>query len=69
MPVCLLDNVILDLCYSNLTRETGGFELASTITIVLRANRLTKCTSLPKVDVLCIVSSNSNAGSFLKEFD
>ena len=26
-------------------RETGGFELASTITLVLQANRLTKCAS------------------------
>ena len=32
-------------CYSNLRRETGGFELASTITLVSWANRLTK--SLP----------------------
>ena len=30
-------------CYSNLRRETGGFELASTVTLVLQANRLTKC--------------------------
>ena len=35
-------------CYRNLIRESGGFELASTITIVLRANRLTKCASHPK---------------------
>ena len=28
-------------CYSNLRRETGGFELASTITLALQANRLT----------------------------
>ena len=34
-------------CYSNLRRETGGFELASTITLVLQANRLTKCASHP----------------------
>ena len=26
--------------------ETGGFELASTITLALQANRLTKCASL-----------------------
>ena len=69
MPVCVLDNVILDFCYCNLTRETVGFELALAITIVLRPNQLTKCTSLPTVDVLGIVSSNSNAGSFLKECD
>ena len=29
-------------CYSNLTLKTGGFELASTIILVLQANRLTK---------------------------
>ena len=28
-------------------RETGGFELASTITLVLQAKRLTKCASHP----------------------
>ena len=28
VSVCLIDNLILDFCYSNLTRETGGFELA-----------------------------------------
>ena len=28
-------------------RETGGIELASTITLVLQANRLTKCASHP----------------------
>ena len=34
--------MILGFCYSNLRRETGGLELASTITLVLQANRLTK---------------------------
>ena len=43
--VCLLDDLILGLCYSNLTWETGGFGLTSTVTLVLQANRLTKCTS------------------------
>ena len=38
----------LIFCYSNLTPETGGFELTSTITLVLQANRLTKCASHPK---------------------
>ena len=45
MFVCLLDELILGFCYSDLTSETGGFELASTITLVLQANRLTKCAS------------------------
>ena len=33
--------------YSDLTLETGEFELAWTITLVLQANRLTKCASHP----------------------
>ena len=41
--VCLLDELILDFCYSDLTLETGGFELASTSTLVLQTNRQTKC--------------------------
>ena len=47
MFVCLLDELILGFCYTNLSWETGGFELASTITLVLQANRLTKCASHP----------------------
>ena len=45
MFVCLLDELILGFCYSDLTLETGGFELASTMTPVLQANRLTKCAN------------------------
>ena len=41
--VCLVDELILGFCYSDLTRGTGGFKLASTITLVLQVNRLTKC--------------------------
>ena len=48
MFVCLLDELILGFCYSDLTLETGEFELASSITLVLQANRLTKCASHPK---------------------
>ena len=40
--------MILGFCYSDLTLETSGFELASTITLVLQANRLIKCASYPK---------------------
>ena len=32
-------------CYSNLREETGGLEFTLTITLVLQANRLTKCAS------------------------
>ena len=35
MFICLLDELILGFCYSDLTLETGGFELASSITLVL----------------------------------
>ena len=45
MFICLLHELILGFGYSDLTLETGGFELASTITLVLQANRLTKCAS------------------------
>ena len=45
MLVCLLDELILGFCYSDLTWATGRDELASTITLVLQANRLTKCAS------------------------
>ena len=46
--VCLLDDLILGFCYSNLTREIVGFELAPTTNLVLQANRLSKCVSHPK---------------------
>ena len=48
MFVCLLDELIIGFCYSDLTLETGGFELASTITIVLQVKWLNKCASHPK---------------------
>ena len=38
MFVYLLDELIQGFCYSNLTWETSGFELASTVTLVLQAN-------------------------------
>ena len=44
---CLLDDLILGFCCSNLTRESVGLELASTVTFALQANRLTKCASHP----------------------
>ena len=45
MFVWLLGDLILRFCYSNLRRETGGFEIASTIILVLQVNGLTKCVS------------------------
>ena len=43
MFVCLIDELILGFGYTDLALETCGFELASTITLVLQANWLTKC--------------------------
>ena len=43
--VCLLDDLILGFCYSDLTRKTDGLELISIFTLVLQANWLTKCSS------------------------
>ena len=45
ISVCLRDELILAFCYMNLTLENGWYELASTITLVLQANLLTKCAS------------------------
>ena len=46
MSVCLPDELILGFCYCDLTLETGGFQLASTITLVLQVNRLTNTHQL-----------------------
>ena len=48
MFVCLLDELILGFCYSDLALETSGFQLASIMTLVLQANQLTKYASHPK---------------------
>ena len=55
--VCLLDDLILSFCYRDLSWETGGLKLASTITPVLQANRLTKCASHPKKSSLIMKCS------------
>ena len=47
--VSLLDDLILGSCYSNLTRETSGFEVSSTITLAFQANQLTKYVRHPKI--------------------
>ena len=58
MFVCLLDELMLGFCYNDLTLETGGFELASTIILVLLVNRLTKRAShLVKCDNSSIVET------------
>ena len=62
MFVCLLDELILGLCYSELALETGGFKLASTITLVLQANRLTKCASLSIY--IIFISRDTNQPAF-----
>ena len=48
ISVCLIDDLILGFCYSKLKQETGGLELASTVTLIVQANQLTKCASHPK---------------------
>ena len=50
--VCLLDDLILGYCYSNLTQETGGLKLVLIIAPVLQVNRLIECASHPgsKID-------------------
>ena len=55
---CLLDDLMLGFCYSDLTLETSGYELASTITFALQANRLTKCASHSKSPVCSQVYSS-----------
>ena len=48
-------------CSISLKGETGGFELTSTITLVLQANRLTKCVSHPIfVIYICYFYNNNN---------
>ena len=46
--MCLHVELSLGFCYSYMTWETGGLELASTIILVLQVNRLTKSASHPK---------------------
>ena len=46
MFVSLLDELILGFGYSDLTLEIGGFELASSITLVLQVNRLTMVVTM-----------------------
>ena len=47
--VCLLAELILGFCCSNLIRKTDEFKLALTIALVLQANRLTKFASRLKI--------------------
>ena len=43
----LLVELIFRICYSYMTWRTGGLELASTMILVLQADRLAKCASNP----------------------
>ena len=45
--VCLRDDLVLAVLLQQFQQEIGGLELASTITLVSQANRLTKCASHP----------------------
>ena len=60
MFVCLLDELTIGFCYSDLTLETSRFELASIITLVLQANWLIKCASHPINPITCWFFSSSN---------
>ena len=44
-------------------RETGAFELASTITLVLQENQLTKCASHPQKSVDNVLLREFTAGA------
>ena len=55
---------MVGFCYSGLTLEIGGFELALTITFVFQANQLTKYASHPK----CLHETSLNS-SFDRDDD
>ena len=57
--VCLLVDLIQGFCYSYLTLETGGLELATTIILVLQANWLTKCSSHPCLNLKLLIKKFS----------
>ena len=65
MFVCLLEGLILGFCHSDLTLETGGFELTWTITPALQANRLTKCASHPNYWVIIFQIMLINTSHFI----
>ena len=50
---CLCDDLILAFLLLQVRWETSGLELLSIITLVLQANRLTKCASHPKSAQVC----------------
>ena len=60
--------LILGFYYSDLTLETGGFELTSTTTLALQVNWLTKCVSTPYESVLSYSWVGIKRG-ILKSFD
>ena len=57
--VCLLVDLIQGFCYSYLTLETGGLELATTIILVLQANWLTKCSCHPCLNLKLLIKKFS----------
>ena len=66
--VCLLVDLIHGFCCSYLTLETGGLEFASTIILVIQANRLTKCTSHPLIWLLADTVSSEKFSSMTLVF-
>ena len=66
MFVCVLDEMILAFCYCDFTLETGGFELASTINLLLQANGLTKCASHPNFIVNSTLTKKNKKNAYLE---
>ena len=59
ISIYLVDDLILELFYSNLRRKTGEHKLALTINLVLQANGLTKCARHPN-EIIKYLSNKSN---------
>ena len=57
--VCLLVDLIQGFCYSYLTLEASGLELATTIILVLQANWLTKCSCYPCLKLKLLIKKFS----------
>ena len=59
ISIYLVDDLILELFYSNLRRKTGEHKLALTTNLVLQANGLTKCARHPN-EIIKYLSHKSN---------
>ena len=68
MLICLLCALILHFGKGILKRESGGFELPKTITLVLQGKRLTKCASHP-IFRQCLIQMFNHIKTHLLVFD